>query len=79
MQLKSHEKGRQGKSVGEKSRSLKGRKSNGEGEKKKERVYETRTLGNVRREKGGIIRKERKKEGKVREGTADMTGNEKEK
>lgn len=29
--------------------------------------------------KGGIIRKERKKEGKVREGTADMTGNEKEK
>lgn len=41
--------------------------------------YETRTLGNVRREKGGIIRKERKKEGKVREGTADMTGNEKEK
>lgn len=41
--------------------------------------YETRTLGNVRREKGGIIRKERKKEGKVRERTADMTGNEKEK
>lgn len=38
MQLKSHEKGRQGKLVGEKSRSLKGRKSNGEGQKKKERV-----------------------------------------
>lgn len=31
MQLKSHEKGRQEKSVGKKSRSLTSRKSNGEG------------------------------------------------
>lgn len=37
MQLKSHEKGRQGKSVGEKSRSLKGRKSNGEGRGREEK------------------------------------------
>lgn len=66
--------------MGEKSRSLKGRKSNGEGRGREEKGEgSVKQELYVRREKGGIIRKERKKEGKVREGTADITGDEKEK